>query len=124
MRKVSLATHTLLLIAGLTSFVLVYRGLWPIQWLLLLQLVLGAWQVSNAVFALMQGDHLYKYKLVHLGVSCMYLVSLIAYFSQGNPITLPSFLPAWLLAIYYYVLSCMGHGRNRRSGSFLPHLSF
>lgn len=95
---------------------------------LYMQLLVGPWQVVSSILSVGFRSPFHKFKAVHLVVSGIYLSILF-----GSPLhKLPRevalvivMVPAWTLAIFYYVLTGLAaFYKPPRLSSFLPHTSF
>src|SRR5688572_1300059 len=74
-----------------------------------MQLLVGPWQVLSSVISVGIRTRMYKLKVIHLVVSAIYLsvLLIIPLRTLSEVTTLFIFtVPAWTLAIYYYVLTC------------------
>lgn len=134
MKYLDLIIQTLIFIFGIT--VLIWfsdEAAWPVNALLIVQMVLGPWQMLSSFASVVLQAGFHKVKRIHLGVSIIYLAVLYVYFYKSPPFfnhagivaKLLLTVPAWTLAFFYYIVTWKWvlRGRKKR-GSFLPHLSF
>ncbi len=128
MKFIDFLIQTTLIALTLVFLALTFRENGWASGLLGMQLLVGAYQVLSSITSVILKTPQYKLKGVHLGISFLYLIVLFAIgdLNPGREITLFLFIaPAWLLAIYYYALTCLSLFRRPKSGGrFLPHLSF
>jgi hypothetical protein len=124
MKYVDITGQTILLMATLvlgTTY-----GLYGVA---LGQLLIGVWQLTSSLVSVAANSTFAKKKLWHLLISIGYLAALgIIYsndfFAQGGAWIFALLAAPWILAIYYYVITCLWVFTNNKRGSFLPNLSF
>ncbi|MEO1050895.1 MAG: hypothetical protein AAFX87_09715 [Bacteroidota bacterium] len=99
--------------------------------LLYVQLFLGPWQYFSSLFNLHRLKKQPKWFRdgirIHLGASTLYLTSLFLMsdgtMSKALMIIMVFSIP-WLLGIFYFLLTIKRLRSPKRTGSFLPHVSF
>jgi hypothetical protein len=131
MRYIDFVFQTLLIIAGAVMLVATYYDLnWPVI-ILWIQLILGPWQVMSSLISIITESFFNKEKRLHLILSACYLLGLYISFNttlpffSGTVLTVLLTVPAWILAIYYYIITWKyTFPRKRKRGSFLPNLGF
>ena len=99
--------------------------------ILIIQLYLGPWQFASSLVSVIARAPGFHEKLIHLMASVFYLLSLLATLNSGYAgaphlaVKLYCTVPAWALAIYYYVITWQWTFPKRTSGGkFLPHINF
>lgn len=125
MIKIDLFVQTLMLICGLALAVTGIFDKDGLIWLLSLQLLVGPWQMISCGISLIVKGPLFREKLTHFVVACSYLFALTYFEFDAAYAFYFMTIPAWALAVFYYVLTwkrvlMTRNDRNR----FLPHLSF
>jgi hypothetical protein len=125
MRKFDFAMQTLIMAVGLASAITAIFHRETAVFILIVQVVLGVWQMTGCLLSLIFRGSLFRKKLIHFITASVYLgtFSII----EMNPAYVIWYLtlPAWALGIYYYIISYKGTiGVNRDRGGFLPNLSF
>lgn len=101
---------------------------WPLS-ILYAQLLMGPWQFFSSLISVVAPAEFYKAKQIHLIISSVYL--LILWGGSNAELSMSAswvsvFLtvPAWILAIYYYSITCQSVFQTKPRGSFLRHLNF
>ena len=89
------------------------------------QFVLCTWQIASCIIHLVTDVRGNQARRKHL---LLWIVYTIAILVLGlTPQVIAAFLytiPAWSLAVYYYVITCKTTFPKTGRGKFLPHLSF
>ncbi len=114
----------------LILFSTLFKGLF--MWVMLIQLILGPWQLGSSVYGVSLKKKALKQKQIHLALAFTYLVGLfigmylrIAETWEVVPILLSVVVLPWMLAIYYYIITWRNTFPATTSGTkFLPHVSF
>lgn len=131
--KTDFFIQSLLLAGAVVSLVLVLFNKSFLLLLLRVQTVLGVWQFAAAAIAVVFRGLSWKIKWVYVLTSCLYLLTLWAYFefnAPGNALGIFSyilglFIIPWALALFYYSITIKIYKSTRESGhGFLPHTSF
>ena len=104
------------------------HGNWPLA-ILLIQLILGPWQLIGSLISFFRRINFPKLKSIHLLVSILYLVILSQLsssdFAGEYTLLLFTTVPAWILGIGYYMITWHEILKRSESGKgFLPHLGF
>ncbi|HEY8936691.1 MAG TPA: hypothetical protein VIM65_15790 [Cyclobacteriaceae bacterium] len=114
------------LILGLTSSVnKEFFGM-----ILLIQLLLGPWQIISALFYIGLKTSFKKGRQWHLIISSFYLIIIYAlanYFKRPDPLMIKialTIIPWSLALLYYYITWRTTFPKQEKSSSFLPHLNF
>jgi hypothetical protein len=132
MRYVDFSIQLLLMVAGVVLVIFSVKERDVMFLFLIVQFVLGAWQFGGSLFRLLLNDRRRQLKS-YLIVSSVYLVVLAMintlfgsdkWFYETDINLLITTVPAWLLAGYYFFLTCAKTFVNRESGKFLRHISF
>lgn len=131
MKYLDLGIQTIILVVGIVILLVSWgEADWPFG-ILYVQLLLGPWQMMSSVVSVVAKAPLYRKKRLHLFLAIIYLFALyIAGHAADDALVQRFFgvaitVPAWALAIYYYILTCRWVFPRRRSGgNFLPNLSF
>ncbi len=93
-----------------------------------IQLIVGMWQLLSSFISVMLRTRMYKLKTIHLVVSGIYIsiLFIIPFPELSRTVSLIILMvPAWILAVYYYSITCFATFQHRRrQSSFLPHTSF
>ena len=98
--------------------------------MLTVQFYLGCWQITSSVISLIARAPHFRTKSIYLTIVVIYLLSFFGIFNSGFDIPhlaakLYCTVPAWALAIYYYVITWQWTFPKRTSGGkFLPHINF
>lgn len=137
MRYIDFAVQTLFLLAGFLSPVWVVTFDAGTSWLLPVlaaQMYLGIWQMLSCLIALLAKKRAYAQKRIHFLISVSYLATLIlawwtgaeAFYNFDNSLFLVYLIaPAWMLAIYYYILTWrVAFAGYKKTSNFLPHINF
>ena len=100
----------------------------PAPSMLSMQLIVGTWQSLSSLISVGLRTTMYKFKTVHLVISGIYISILLVLPFQELSRTLSLIIlmvPAWILAVFYYAITCFATFQfKRRQSSFLPHTSF
>ena len=128
MKYIDFTVQSILFVAALVVVVGNIGGSDAVRVVLWTQLLIGPWQVLSSLISVGIRTRMFKLKVIHLVVSAIYLsVLFIMPFRKFSEVTtlIIFMVPAWALAIYYYILTCGDtfQGSTRQSG-FLPHTSF
>ena len=125
MKYIDFFIQTLCILAALAILCLASDEADVMLGILFVQIVLGFCQMFSSVISFIKKGRMYMAKRFHLFPALVYLVIFFSSeFKWYESLTLVVITP-WVLAIYYYVLTCKVTFAGRRSnGSFLPHLSF
>jgi hypothetical protein len=126
MKYVDLVVQTILIILGIVAVFTDRMGV------LMVQMVLGPWQMISCSVSLIAKGPEFKHKRIHFILSCVYLVVFFAsgVMTKGSQFSkeLMFFLlilPPWSLAVYYYLSTIrVAFPRHRKTSSFLPHINF
>jgi hypothetical protein len=111
----------LILFSAGVLLVTLQNNAWPAT-LLIPQFFVGVWQMISSIVSVLFKMRAYHLKRWHLFFAGLYLVCLSAWPSVSLTFLI---VPSWLLATYYYIVTCVTtFARQRKNGSFLPHLSF
>jgi hypothetical protein len=134
MRYVDFTVQTLFIVVALA---IVGGSFFMQDWLtliLLLQFMLGLWQLTSSFLSVIKKSGYYKLKEIHLILSLgdiiLILVIGVVYKvvdlgNAGSLLIMPIlFVIPWCLAMFYYWITLKCTFSNRRRGSFLPNLSF
>jgi hypothetical protein len=106
------------------------------DWLMVVlvaQLALGLWQYLSSLISVLVYPPFHKQKRTHLVISTLYILLLcigkqedlhgISFSREVGLLALT--VPAWMLGIYYYIITCRWTFlKTKRQSSFLPHQSF
>ena len=98
--------------------------------ILMIQFYLGCWQFTSSVISLITRAAHFKAKSIYITMVVIYLLSLYATLNNGFDIShfiikLYWTIPAWSLAIYYYVITWQWvFPKTTGGGKFLPHINF
>jgi hypothetical protein len=123
-------------IAFAASLIFLGSAYVTLDWLLAflcVQFFLGVWQVVSSIGSLVVGSPLRKWKRWHLVLAAFYLIMLYAcanstlpvFDESGIAIKLLFVIPAWALAIFYYILTWKTFlAKDQKLGKFLPHTGF
>jgi hypothetical protein len=126
MRYIDLLAQTILMLLGVTfAIVALYNG--NTAGLLLVQLIVGVWQLTSCFFSLLfytRRDN--RSRHLHLASSLIVIILLIIvsqiHVGLANVLLLG---PPWILAIYYYSITWrIVFPRYKNQSKFLPHISF
>ena len=127
-KYIDFSVQTLLFVAVLVILIGRLGGSDTLLLVLWMQLLIGPWQVLSSVISVGVRARMYKPKTIHLIISALYLTVLFSFpLSMYSPVLarIIFMVPAWILAIYYFVLTCLATFQRRgRQSSFLPHTSF
>jgi hypothetical protein len=102
----------------------------PMMTILMLQLVLGPWQMISSLISIVTKASLYQFKKWHFLVSLSYLLMLFVLSDAGvkfsETIVMAGLtIPAWILGGYYYYLTWRKtFAKITKSGTFLPNIFF
>lgn len=96
------------------------------------QLYLGVWQLTSSLISVIGRAPHFRAKSIHLIISVIYLLSLIAVGNNGGDLDGPYLalklywiIPAWMLGIYYYIITWQwALPKKAGGGKFLPHINF
>ena len=128
MKYIDFWAQSLMLIVVLGILVARVGGKDTVLMVLWMQLLVGPWQVTSSILSVGFRGPFYKLKAVHLVVSAIYLSILFASPVHELPreaSLIVVMVPAWTLAIYYYVITALVvFYKQSRQSSFLPHTSF
>jgi hypothetical protein len=121
MKYFDITVQTILFVIGLYSLnsclqIIEYQ---PAGWMrdfLWVQLAMGVWQVFSSLGSLLGDSPVKKWKIAHLAISALYIGLLIAFNDRmsspegGDDLIsiLAYTVPAWILALYYYILCWVG----------------
>lgn len=106
------------------------------DWLMVVltaQLALGLWQYLSSLISALVYVPFRKQKRTHLVISTLYVLLLcigkqedlhgISFSREFGVLAFT--VPAWMLGIYYYIITCRWTFlQTKRQSSFLPHQSF
>lgn len=100
---------------------------YPPAYLLIGQLFMGIWQLLSAVISILATRVLKQSKVMCLLLALIYLCFLLL--MGKSPLETDVYMlfftiPAWMLAIAYYIITWKWVLIKRKRGSFLPNLSF
>ena len=129
MKYLDFGVQTFILTSAIVLLITRYFGTdWLIA-ILLAQLFLGGWQLLSATISVIVKAEYFKEKRTLLLTCIGYLVILIAGSNSELPLAgtfLLLFLtvPAWILALSYYVITCRLVFKRHTSGRFLRHINF
>jgi len=128
MKYIDFWVQSLILIVVLGILVAGVGGKDTVIMVLWMQLLLGPWQVTSSILSVGFRAPFFSLKAVHLIVSAIYLsilsVSPIRELPREASLLIVM-VPAWTLAIYYYVVTAIvAFYKPPRLSSFLPHTSF
>jgi hypothetical protein len=131
MKYLDLGIQTIIFVFGIVILFVSWGDAdWPFG-ILYAQLVLGPWQMISSIVSVITKAPLYRKKALHLSLAAIYLFALFACGNMGSETLVQRFfgvmltVPAWTLAIFYYILTCKWVLlRKRNGGNFLPNLSF
>ena len=124
--------QTLIVMLGVGVIIWSYRDPDMPKLLLLVQMLLGPWQMLSCLLSIITRRPLLKLKAIHFVSSLLYLLVLYAIIAdwilpdlREKQIHLLAIIPAWLLGAFYYTLTWKWVLTPRKkSSSFLPNLSF
>lgn len=131
MKYLDLAIQTILFVFGIVMlFVSWGEADWPFA-ILYAQALLGPWQMISAIVSVIAKTPLHRKKRLHLLLAAIYLMvlyicgNLSVVSISGRFFSMLLTVPAWGLAIFYYLLTWQWvFPRIRKGGNFLPNLSF
>jgi hypothetical protein len=131
MKYLDLAIQTIIFIFGIVMLLVSWgEADWPFA-ILYAQALLGPWQMISSIVSVIAKAPLYKKKKLHLLLAAIYLMVLyvcgnMSFVSiSGRFFSLLLTVPAWALAIFYFILTWKWvFPRIRKGGNFLPNLSF
>jgi hypothetical protein len=114
------------------AFVLLITALGESGWLLSIlyaQLLMGPWQFFSSLISVAARAEFHQAKRIHLIISIVYLLILWGGVNAERSLSeqwVSIFLtvPPWILAIYYYSITCQWTFQTKSRGSFLRHLNF
>ena len=126
MRYIDLLAQTILILLGVTfAIVALYNG--NTAGLLLMQLMVGVWQLTSCFFSLLfytRRDNRSRHLHLTTSLTLILLLIIVSHIHVGLTNIL-LFGPPWILAIYYYSITWrIVFPRHKNQGKFLPHISF
>jgi hypothetical protein len=122
MKYVDFVCQTVLLIFAVAVLVFILPDRVLPEAMLVPQFFVGVWQIISSVVSVLFKMRAYQLKKWHLFFASIFLVCLWAMPDISLPILM---VPSWILAGYYYAITCIKtFHRKRKTGSFLPHISF
>ena len=128
MKKLDFFIQTLLILAAIVALVMTAMDKGNFLFFLMVQFVVGCWQMASSLLSVIFRGSLFKQKLWHFTIAIVYLFSLVLvdqYSSHAMLWSLYVTIPAWMLGVYYYGLSWKAAMRTKSDkGNFLPNLSF
>jgi hypothetical protein len=124
MKYIDFIGQTFLLVSTLV-LALVFGG----SGILLGQFFLGAMQMISSFVSVITNAPFRKKKQVHLICSVIYLAALALIisnniFAQGGISLVLMMAPAWILALYYYIITWTWTFSDTSRSKFLPNISF
>lgn len=131
MKYIDFTLQTIILLLTAAGFV--YDPKAWVMCILYAQIVLGPWQYFSSLISVITRAPFFKQKRIHLIVSTIYLLLLylgtlknVHGISFPDEAIFPAFtIPAWILALYYFAITCRWtFSKTKSGGNFLPHLSF
>jgi hypothetical protein len=134
MRYIDFTVQSLLILLGLGTLIFTWEdSAWPRD-VLIVQLLLGPWQVLSSVIGVTLRSAAYKQKTRHLIASAIYIAVWIMAGRIGgmnnyvwNNAVIMSFLiiPPWILVFYCYRITWrITFPGYKRNGNFLSHINF
>lgn len=122
MKYIDLIVQSVIILFSVSVLFIALNNDTSLTALLIPQLVLGAWQMISSIVSVIFRMRTWHVKKWHLIFSTVYLISLLMISHVSLAVLM---VPSWVLAGFYYVVTCVKTlTRQRKNGSFLPHLSF
>ena len=128
MKYIDFSVQSILFVAVLVIIITSLGGSDTLLLILWMQLFVGPWQLLSSLISVATRSFKHKLKAIHLAISAVYLMCLFLWpFREFSETTtrIVFMVPAWMLAVYYYILTTLTTFQTtRRQSSFLPHTSF
>jgi hypothetical protein len=130
MKLIKYADLTIQSLLVILALVFLINSFWSsdVWMILVIQLFVGVYQmISGFTSIVFSWSDLPRKKVFHFAIAIVYLVSLAVMKNlplNGRFLQLYLFVPPWILAIYYYVISFNIKFFKRKRSKFLPNLGF